>query len=77
MFELSVGAPFALDSTDPRNLFHERALLEARIAHDYLEHTAPESIAARGNGPSLVSRLRLAFAGAPAITTTEVCSCPA
>jgi hypothetical protein len=78
MFELYTGGPFAIDPTDPRNQFHERALLEARIAHDYVEHTAPDSIAAPGNGPSLVSRLRFALAGAaPVVTTTEVCTCQA
>ncbi len=64
--------PVAVDSTDPRNQFHERALHEARIATDsrQLATTAP----ARAG---LVTRLRLALAGGSAISASEPCNCPA
>jgi hypothetical protein len=64
--------PVAVDSSDPRNQFHERALHEARIASDYrqVETSAP----ARAG---LVTRLRLAIARGPAISATEPCNCPA
>jgi hypothetical protein len=74
MFELylshtSAGEP----STDPRNQFHEVAMLEARIASDWHEiATAPVA----ATKPSFVSRLRLAFAGGPSVTT-DACTCPA
>lgn len=64
--------PVAVDSSDPRNQFHERALHEARIASDYRQGatTAP----ARAG---LVTRLRVAIGGGPAISATEPCNCPA
>ena len=73
MLEVHPGNwPVAVDSTDPRNQFHERALHEARIATEYrqVEILAP----ARAG---LVTRLRLAIAGGPAISAAEPCSCPA
>ena len=73
MFELYLSHTSAGDhSTDPRNQFHEIAMLEARIANDWRDAaTAP--VATR---PNFVSRLRLAFAGGPS-ATTEACNCPA
>ena len=64
--------PVAVDTTDPRNQFHERALHEARIATDYrqVETSAPARV-------GLVTRLRLAIAGGPAISAIEPCSCAA
>lgn len=73
MFEVYPSTwPVAVDSSDPRNQFHERALHEARVATDYRQvaTTAP----ARAG---LVTRLRLAIAGAPAISATDPCTCPA
>jgi hypothetical protein len=73
VFEVHPGNwPVAVDATDPRNQFHERALHEARIATDYrqVETSAP----ARAG---LVSRLRLALGGGSAMTATEPCSCAA
>ena len=65
--------PVAVDSTDPRNQFHERALHEARIATDYRQDAAPTP--ARGAG--LVARVRVALAGGLA-TSAQVCmDCPA
>jgi len=73
MFEVHPGNwPVAVDSTDPRTQFHERALHEARIATDYrqVETNAPVRV-------GLVTRIRLAIAGGPAISASEPCSCPA
>jgi hypothetical protein len=64
--------PVAVDSTDPRNQFHERALHEARIATEYRQVA---TIAPAGVG--LVTRIRLAIAGGPVISATETCNCPA
>jgi hypothetical protein len=73
MFEVYPGNwPMAVDSTDPRNQFHERALHEARATTDYRES------AARASGRSgLVTRIRLAIAGGPAISASDPCNCPA
>lgn len=73
MFEVHPGNwPVAVDPTDPRNLFHERALREARIATDHRQ--VETSTPARAG---LVSRLRLALGGGSAIAATEPCTCPA
>ena len=63
----------AVDSTDPRNVFHEVALHEARIATDHREYADP---APAPSTPSLVARVRLALAGGTT-STVEACSCPA
>jgi hypothetical protein len=78
VYELYAGAPFAIDPTDPRNQFHERALLEARIAHEYRAHRASlaEQLDVVESQPSLVSRLRFALAGGPSIAA-QSCECPA
>lgn len=74
MFELYLSHTSAGDhSTDPRNQFHEIAMLEARVASDW--HDAAAAPAAETK-PSFVSRLRLAFSGGPS-ATTEACNCPA
>ena len=74
MFEVYPGNwPVAVDSTDPRNQFHERALHEARVATDDRQYATPAP--ARDGG--LVARLRLAIAGGPAATISEPCTCPA
>ena len=72
MFEVYPGNwPAAVDATDPRNQFHEKALHEARVASEYRQFEPV--LAARS---SLIGRIRLAFAGGPA-ATTETCTCPA
>lgn len=74
MFELYLSHTSAGEhSTDPRNQFREIAMLEARIASDW-RNAAGAPVAE--TKPSLVSRLRLAFAGG-SVTTTDACSCPA
>jgi hypothetical protein len=72
MLEMYANGTFATDATDPRNLFHERALSEARIASEYHQHTVEQPRTA-----SLFARVRAALAGAQGVPTTEVCGCPA
>jgi hypothetical protein len=73
MFEVHPSNwPVAVDLSDPRNQFHERALHEARATTDYRE---PASRASTRSG--LLTRLRLAIAGGPAISASEPCNCPA
>lgn len=62
--------PVAYDPADTRNQFHETALHEARVATDIRQYRVevPER-------PGLLTRMRLAIAGGPAIT--EPCNCPA
>lgn len=78
MFEVHPGSwPVAIDSSDPRNQFHERALHEARIATDHrgVDHRPlATSVPARAG---LVTRVRLALAGGSSVSATEPCSCPA
>ncbi len=64
--------PVAIDATDPRNQFHERVLHEARIATDY-RHVATSAPTRMG----LLTRLRHAISGGPAISATDPCGCPA
>jgi hypothetical protein len=76
MFDIhATNWPVAVDSTDPRDQFHERALHEARIATDYHESRAgarPEAVPT-----GLLARIRLAIAGGAAVSTVEPCNCPA
>jgi hypothetical protein len=72
MLELYAAGAFAPDPTDPRNLFHERALREARLATEFRELTESRP---RTTGP--VARVRAAIAGLQAGTTTQACPCPA
>jgi hypothetical protein len=71
MLDLYTAGSFAPDATDPRNLFHERALREARIASEYRE------LAAASQGPGLLSRIRAALSGARVAPATQACDCPA
>lgn len=64
--------PVVVDTSDPRNQFHERALHEAQIATDVRQPGAPAPARA-----SFVTRLRLALAGGTVVTTNEACNCPA
>jgi len=72
MFELYTAEAFAPDPTDPRNLFHERALHEARIASEFRELTD-----SRPQAPGLLARFRTAIANRGAVATTQACPCPA
>ena len=73
MFELYLSHTSAGEhSTDPRNRFHETAIRDAQIATEWNQGEA----VAIATKPSLVTRLRLAFAGGPTVTT-EACNCPA
>jgi hypothetical protein len=73
MFEVYPSSwPVAVNSRDPRNQFHQVALHEARATTDYRE---PASRASSRSG--LVTRLRLAIAGGPAISAGEPCNCSA
>jgi hypothetical protein len=75
MFELYLSHTSAGEhSTDPRNQFHDVALREARIASDWFAVECPADLV-EASRPSLVSRLRLAFARP--VATTDACSCPA
>ena len=58
MLDMYATGTFAIDATDPRNQFHERALHEARIATEYRNYAAAEP---RASG--FLERLRAAVAG--------------
>jgi hypothetical protein len=73
VFELYLShTSFGEHSTDPRNRFHETAMREARIVSEW-DRGEPVPGPSK---PSLVARMRLAFAGGPS-HTTEACNCPA
>ena len=72
MFELYTAGVFAPDPTDPRNLFHERALHEARIASEFRGLTE-----SRAQTTGLVARFRAVIAGRGVVATTQACPCPA
>ena len=72
MLEMYATGTFAIDATDPRNHFHERALHEARIATEFRQSTVT-----RPHTSGLLDRLRAAVSGAQIITTTQACNCPA
>jgi hypothetical protein len=72
MLEMYATGTFAIDATDPRNQFNERALHEARIATEYREYKVE-----RPRASGLIDRLRAAMAGAQVVTTTQACNCPA
>lgn len=72
MLEMYAKGSFAIDATDPRNQFNERALHEARIATEYRQ-----SAVTRPEASGLLARFRAAVSGAPVVTSTEACGCPA
>ena len=72
MLDMYAAGTFAIDATDPRNQFNERALHEARIATEYHQSTVSQPEAS-----GLLARLRVAITGAQVVTTTQACSCPA
>ena len=78
MMEMYVGGPFAVDPTDPRNQFHERALVEARLVQEYREGLSMLAEAPVAEAPRLtrvVARLRFAFSGGPTASTPQSCDC--
>lgn len=72
MLDMYAAGTFAIDATDPRNQFNERALHEARIATDYRQ-----SEVERPRASGLIDRLRAAVSGAQVVPTTQACNCPA
>lgn len=72
MLDMYATGTFAIDATDPRNQFNERALHEARIATDYREFTVT-----RPQTSGVLDRLRAAVSGAQVISTPQACNCPA
>ena len=72
MLEMYATGTFAVDATDPRNLFNERALHEARIATEYRQY-----VATRPRASGLFARIRAALSGAEVVTTRQACCSPA
>ena len=72
MLDMYATGTFALDATDPRNQFNERALHEARIATEFRQYAV-----GRPRTNRLLDRVRAAVTGAQVITTTQACNCPA
>ena len=72
MLDMYATGTFAIDATDPRNQFNERALHEARIATDYRNYATAEP---RATG--FFERLRAAVTGIQVDNTPEPCPCPA
>ena len=72
MLDMYATGTFAIDATDPRNQFNERALYEARIATEYRQYTVT-----RPQTSGLLDRVRAALSGAQVISTTQACNCPA
>lgn len=72
MLDMYATGTFAIDATDPRNLFHERALHEARTATEYREGDLTGS---RRSGR--LARLRAALFGTQVAATPQPCPCPA
>jgi hypothetical protein len=72
MLDMYATGTFAIDATDPRNQFNERALHEARVATDFRQYTM-----SRPQASGLLDRLRAAVSGARVINTTQACNCPA
>ncbi len=67
--------PVAVDTGDPRNEFHLRALHEARITTEHQNGKASAPAPAAPSG--LLGRLRLAITGGALVPTTDACNCPA
>lgn len=73
MLDMYATGTFAIDASDPRNQFNERALYEARIATEYRQYTVVQP-----QTSGLLGRLRAALSGAQVVSTTQACSsCPA
>jgi hypothetical protein len=72
VLEMYASGTFGVDATDPRNLFNERALHEARVATEYRRFEV-----ARPQANGLLARLRAAVSGARVVTTSQACNCPA
>jgi len=72
MFEIHPSNwPMATGTVDPRDTFHLTALREAQAATEFRGNAS-----AATRQPGLVTRMRLALAGGPAVST-EPCNCPA
>jgi len=71
MLDMYATGTFAIDATDPRNQFNERALHEARIATEFREY------AAEHREMSLIARIRAAIAGREIEAVAQGCACPA
>jgi hypothetical protein len=67
------NGPVAIDASDPRNQFHERALHEAQAASEWRGWVDP-TVDRRAR---LLARVRSAFAGASRAAASEPCTCPA
>lgn len=61
----------SFDAADERNRFHDVALDEARVTTERIDQRVVAPAPA-----GFLSRLRLAVAGGPSITT-DACNCPA
>ena len=72
MLDMYATGPFAIDATDPRNQFNERALFEARIATEFRQDTVT-----RPRTSGLLGRVRAALTGTQVTNTPESCPCPA
>jgi hypothetical protein len=72
MLDMYATGTFAMDATDPRNQFHDRALHEARIATESRGYAA-----AAPHTSGLLERVRAALTGTQVGNTPEPCPCPA
>jgi hypothetical protein len=74
MFEVHPSNwPLAVDSADPRNQFHERALHEARVATERRGSMAEPAV----SRPRAFALLRQLRANGRAVPATEPCACAA
>jgi hypothetical protein len=72
MLDMYATGTFAIDATDPRNQFNERALAEARVATEFRNYAVAEPHAG-----GLLERVRAAVTGIRVTNTPEPCPCPA
>jgi len=72
MLDMYATGTFAIDATDPRNQFNERALYEARIATEFRNYAV-----AAPHTSGLLERVRAAVTGTQVSNTPEPCPCPA
>lgn len=78
MLDMYATGTFAIDATDPRNHFNERALYEARIATEFHLATSDRDDAlAAPHTSGLLERVRAAVTGTRVANTPEPCPCPA
>jgi hypothetical protein len=72
MLDMYATGTFAIDATDPRNQFNERALFEARIATEFRNYAVAEP-----HTSGLLERVRAAVTGIQVANTPDPCPCPA